>query len=97
MIKSIKANTLITECRYCKTETITDLTNVVIGKDEFGKWGNLTIKCSCGAGKVCVLDIPVDATDEPFETGDLPLEEEIQRYYVRLLIRMIRGDFVNEG
>jgi hypothetical protein len=38
------------------------------------------------------MNIPIDDTDEPFETGDLPIEEEVQRAYVRILMRMVRED-----
>lgn len=96
MIKSIVGNIMKTECHKCGKEKEINLDGVVITKNEFDEWENFVVECECGSGVVYNLNIPEDDTDEPFETGDLPVEEEIQRHYVRILQRMVREDFVNK-
>jgi hypothetical protein len=62
--------------------------------EEFGQYENLSFSCpGCQSSEIFNLNIPVNDIDEPFETGDLPESEEIQRYNVRLLIRTARADF----
>lgn len=95
MLKSIQGMDMITQCN-CGKEKTTDLTGVVISKGDFDQWDNLTVNCECGIAEAFNLNIPIDDTDEPFATGDLPTDEEIQRYYVRLLIRIVRADFQAE-
>jgi rubredoxin len=81
-------------CNICKHEyqaVIPDIT--VRFLPEFGEYENLNVQCpSCNSIEVLNMNIPLDDTDEPFATGDLPIEEEIQRYYVRLLMRYVRED-----
>jgi hypothetical protein len=40
------------------------------------------------------MNIPVNDTDEDVNTGDLPVEEEVQRHYIRILQREKREDFL---
>ena len=93
MLKHVIGTTMTTVCHSCGQEKQTDLSNITVSKNEFGEWNNLVIECECGSGEVFNLNIPENDTDEPFKTGDLPVEEEIQRYYVRILQRIVRGDF----
>jgi hypothetical protein len=93
MLQSLTGNIMTTICDHCGDEKITDLTNTVTGKDSLDQWECLYVPCSCGSGQAFNMNIPVDDTDEPFATGDLPIDEEVQRYYLRLLIRMVREDF----
>ena len=95
MLKGIQGNIITTQCNACDTVKNTDVTGVVIPKGEWGDWRSYNVTCdACGAMEGFNLNIPVNDTDEPYAAGDLPENEEIQRYYVRLLIRMIRADYV---
>lgn len=93
MLKHIIGTTMTTVCNFCGKEKETDLSNITINKNEYGEWDNLVIECECGGGEAFNLNITENDTDEPFKTGDLPVEEEIQRHYVRILQRIVRGDF----
>jgi hypothetical protein len=95
MIVSLINGQLETECTFCGNIKITDTSVMPPLKklDEFNEYENINIPCDCGSVKVLNMNIPVNDTDEPFEMGELPLKEEIQRYYLRLLIREIREDF----
>ena len=98
MLKYIRDKVLYIECNNCGHE-YDESTEGKVCKfdDEFGEYENYQTMCpNCGGFEVYNVNIPVNATDEPFATGDLPLKEEIQRYYVRILIRLVREDFVNE-
>ncbi|SDO78776.1 hypothetical protein [Halobacillus aidingensis] len=98
-LTSIEGNIMTSLCSKCGNETTTDISNDVVGKDEFGFWKGYRVKCQTeGCPRIMFynLNLPLDAEDEPFESGDLPLEEEVQRYYVRLLIRTVREDFVSK-
>jgi phage minor structural protein len=86
------------QCKTCGFENNIDVTGV--NKQyiaEFEEYENLAVVCpnpECKSIEVFNMNIPVNDTDETFETGELPVGEEIQRYYLRLLIREIREDFV---
>lgn len=100
MLKEIRDKTLTIHCGGCNKEYYDLAEGKVCKFDEnFGQYENYYTTCpNCGRIEVFNMNIPVDAEEEPFWTGDLPLEEEIQRYYVRILIRLVREDFVkNEG
>jgi hypothetical protein len=94
MLKEITGNNMIVICNNCKTETIHDLTNRESKfLEEFGEYENLSIDCpGCESVESFNMNIPLDDIDEPFSTGDLPVEEEIQRAYVRILMRIVRED-----
>ncbi|WP_026584194.1 hypothetical protein [Bacillus sp. J33] len=98
MIKKLIDKNLTIQCKTCGFENNIDVTGV--NKQyiaEFEEYENLAVVCpnpECKSIEVFNMNIPVNDTDEPFETGELPVEEEIQRYYLRLLIREIREDFV---
>jgi hypothetical protein len=97
MLKGVKGNKITIECNNCKTEFEKNLTGVISNRlEEFNQYENLQAHCdNCKTFEIFNLNIPVDATDEPFLTGDLPVEEEIQRHYVRLIQRIIRKDFID--
>lgn len=61
--------------------------------EEFNEYQNVGLRCPCGTKEVFNVNIPVNDTDESFQTGDLPIKEEIQRHYVRILQRLVRADF----
>jgi hypothetical protein len=94
MLKQIYSKTMTTVCNICGKEKQTDLSNITVKKNaDFNEWDNLIIECDCGSAEVFNLNIPENDTDEPFMTGELPLDEEIQRFYVRILQRIVREDF----
>lgn len=98
MLKGISGTKMTTVCNFCGHEQTTNLDGVVLRKNELDEYDNLNVVCpNCGSGEVFNLNIPADDIDEPFQTGDLPTEEEIQRYYVRYLMRLVRQDFVEGG
>lgn len=94
MIKEIKGNDMIIGCNNCKQENNFNLSQKKsIFLEEFGEYENLSFKCpECQAVEFYNMNIPLDDTDEPFATGDLPIEEEVQRAYVRILMRIVRED-----
>ncbi|WP_079479729.1 hypothetical protein [Halobacillus salinus] len=95
MLKSIVDKDCHMKCNQCSLEYVENVNGVVKVYTEEGEYENLNVSCpNCGQLEVFNLNIPVNDTDEPFETGELPVDEEIQRHYVRLLIRMVRDDFV---
>ncbi|WP_394136862.1 hypothetical protein [Cytobacillus oceanisediminis] len=97
MIKEVIRNQLINICGSCGFENTVNVTGKVQKfLPEFNQFENLVVECpnsECKSIEVFNMNIPVNDTDEPFKTGELPLNEEIQRYYLRLLIREIREDF----
>jgi hypothetical protein len=94
MLKEITGNNMIVICNNCKTENQFDLTNrTSTFLEEFGQYENISFDCPvCQSSESFNMNIPLDDTDEPFATGDLPIEEEIQRHYVRILMRAVRED-----
>lgn len=97
MLKSIQGKLLTTQCK-CGVERTESTEGVVLKYlDEFSEYENyMTKPCpSCGLIEGYNMNIPLDAIDEPFMSGDLPESEEVQRYYVRVLIRLARQDFVS--
>lgn len=98
MLKEIRGNILINECHHCKALNEYDITGLRSEYlEEFGEYENLGFSCpNCDSSIVFNMNIPTDDIDEPFASGDLPEAEEIQRYYVRLLMRMTRADLIKE-
>lgn len=94
MLKDITGNNMTVICNNCKAENTHDLTNRESKfVQEFGEYENLSIECpECESVEAFNMNIPLDDTDEPFATGDLPVDEEIQRAYVRILMRIVRED-----
>lgn len=87
---------MISECVNCEKTIITDLTDrTIVKNEEFDQWETFNVECSCGSIEMFNMNIPENDTDEPFssETEDLPVEEEVQRHYVRILQRLVRSDF----
>lgn len=94
MLKEIKGNNMTVVCNNCKTENIF---NVAARKSqhliEFDQFENLDFECpSCHSVEIFNMNIPINDTDEHFKTGDLSEGEEIQRHYVRILMRITRDD-----
>ncbi|MGJ9460279.1 hypothetical protein [Oceanobacillus sp. CF4.6] len=95
MIKEIKGTSLVTVCDNCGLEKINNMVGVIMRKNEFNEYDNLVVPCECGSGEVFNMNIPVNDTDEQFMTDDLEAKEEVKRYYVRVLQRLIRDDFMS--
>lgn len=95
MLSAIKDDVATIKCGKCNNEFDVDLSNITCEfSDEFNEYENLYVTCEkCGTVEVFNMNIPVDDVDEDFKTGDLPVSEEIQRHYVRILQRLVRGDF----
>ena len=98
MLQGIQDQTASILCNQCQTISSEDLTDRISPfLEEFLEYENFLFVCpSCGGAEIFNMNIPVNDTDEPFMTGELSEEEEIQRYYVRILIRLIREDFKNQ-
>jgi hypothetical protein len=94
MLKEIQGNNMTVTCNHCQKENVFDLSQKTSTYEfEFGQYENPSFECpDCHAIEIFNVNIPLDDTDEPFETGYLPVGEEIQRHYVRLLMRMVRPD-----
>lgn len=94
MLKSVVRNTMSLKCDICGHEFEKPVPNISLRfLSEFNEYENLAVQCpNCNGYEIFNMNIPPDDTDEPFRTGDLPLREEIQRYYVRLLMRHVRKD-----
>jgi hypothetical protein len=97
MLTGVKGNKATFKCNNCESEFDKNLAGVISGKvEQFDEYENLAVHCeNCNSFEIFNLNIPTDDTEEPFETGELPLEEEIQRHYVRLIQRIIRKDFID--
>lgn len=97
MLKDIIGNNMTVVCNNCKTENIFDVSEKTVSfSPEFNQFENLGFECpGCHAIETFNMNIPVNDTDENFESGDLPEDEEIQRYYVRLLMRIARPDLIS--
>ncbi|KQB91875.1 hypothetical protein GEPA3_3014 [Geobacillus sp. PA-3] len=94
VLKSLIGQTMTIRCAFCQTEYKTKVPQKNARfLPEFNQFENVSVQCpKCGAIEIFNMNIPPDDTGEPFQTGELPLEEEIQRYYVRLLMRYVRED-----
>jgi hypothetical protein len=94
MLESIIDRIMFLSCNVCKQRYQALIPNRTIRfLEEFGEYENLYVECpNCQTIEVFNMNIPVNDTDEPLATGDLPIEEEVQRYYVRLLMRYVRED-----
>ena len=94
MLKSIEGNNMSVICNNCEVENQFDLEGVKSNfLNEFNEYENLSFLCpNCNAIESFNMNIPIDDIDEPFKTGDLPIQEEIQRHYVRILMRIVRDD-----
>ena len=95
MLASVSGSQLDIKCNYCNHSFHQDVQDTTLPYlDEFQEFENLTVQCpNCQVMETFNVNIPENDTDEPYESGELPLKEEIQRYYVRLLIRLVRADF----
>jgi len=94
LLLSIVNQIMSLKCDKCSKEYQTPIPNTTVKYiEEFDEYENLPIQCPyCGTLEIFNMNLPINDTDEPFATGELPLEEEIQRYYVRLLMRYVRED-----
>jgi hypothetical protein len=95
LIKSLIDKKLTVRCENCGKETEYN----VMGKmmkfiKEFGEYENFQVQCECGTITIINMNIPVDDVDEDIATGEIPVEEEISRHYIRILQREIREDFI---
>jgi hypothetical protein len=94
VIIGIKKSVLETKCR-CGAIQKTD----VIGKvskfiEEFGEYENIVVQCpACKTYELLNMNIPLDDMEDGVKTGDISVEEEVNRYYIRVLQRLIREDF----
>lgn len=102
MLTHIEGRTLHITCSSCLANHTEDVPLDAVFRfiPEFGEYENYkTTPCpTCGNVEVLNLNIPSDETeDEALTIVDLPIEEETQRYYIRLLQRMGREDWQNGG
>lgn len=99
MLKAINGMTATILCPNCKNEADHNLAGKSsVFLEEFGEYENIPFACPhCPTVKVINMNIPVNDTDEDFASGDLPVQEETQRFFVRIMQRLIRADFVNKG
>lgn len=96
MITAIRGNqmTIKCPCGASRAENI-DL-EVKTYDTQFGEYFNyMTGACpDCGTIEGYNLNLSADP-DEEDTIDNLPTDEEVQRYYIRLLQRIVREDFVN--
>jgi hypothetical protein len=98
MVTGMVGNKLTIKCGGCGKTLESDVSDIILPfVPDFKQYENLVIPCDCGTLEIINVNIPVNDTDEPFRTGDLPLEEEIARFYVRSLQREVRSDFVEKA
>lgn len=98
MIKSIIGTILTFECPVCHVASTYDVSGITIEfSEEFNEYLMLDLPCSCGSITSVNLNIPVDESEENLDLDDIETEDEITRFYTRLLQRMIRADFKEEG
>lgn len=95
MLNGINGTILTVKCDNCENENNFDVSEIKSSfSTEYNEYENVLFSCPiCSSIEIFNMNIPIDDTDEPFETGDLPVDEEIQRAYVRLLMRIVREDF----
>ena len=61
---------------------------------DFGEFENLVVQCTqCETYECFNMNMPFDDVDDGVQTRELPIGEEVNRHYVRVLQRMIREDF----
>ena len=96
MIVSLMDKLLKVRCMKCEQIIETDISGMVSRYvPDFNEFENIVILCEdCGTADVLVMNIPVNDTDEDIMTGEIPVEEEIARHYLRILQREIREDFL---
>ena len=95
MLKSIQDKNLTIWCQ-CGTERVESAEGVSLKfLPEFGEYQNyMSSPCpNCGIVEGYNMNLPLDELEDEIPTYEMPEEEEIQRYYVRLLIRLCREDF----
>ncbi|SEH78562.1 hypothetical protein SAMN05192559_104105 [Halobacillus karajensis] len=93
MLKGIRETVLEIECSGCGSVYYTDVNGITLKKNEFNEYQNLALKCTdCGDYELFNVNIPIDDIEEGIETGELPVDEEVQRHYVRILQRLVRAD-----
>ena len=95
MLKNISENKLTIACNKCGETYYADVTGMVLEKTELGEYQNPVFECPhCEGLELFNVNIPADDTEEPVSTGELPIEDEVQRHYVRVLMRLVRKDFI---
>ncbi|MGP4061514.1 hypothetical protein [Halobacillus sp. H74] len=90
MIKSVKSTVITNECYRCGKTNITDVEGrVVPWNSEFQEWESFRISCQCGNKEILNLNTPLEEADLDQEE-----EREVQKQFIREIIKMIRQDFV---
>jgi len=94
MLKEIIGDNMVVVCNNCQAENSYNVSEKTVSfSPEFNEFENLNFECpGCHTIEIFNMNIPANDTDENFMSGDLPIGEEIQRYYVRLLMRIARPD-----
>ncbi|MDL4842843.1 hypothetical protein [Aquibacillus rhizosphaerae] len=99
MIVGIKNRNVDVECDSCKhlySDKAEAPGQVKKYLEEFGEYENYIVKCPvCDYQETYNMNIPINDTDEPIATGDISEREEVQRYYVRYLMRLVREDLIS--
>ena len=94
MLNQIKETVATITCDNCGTIGYLDLSEITCKfLPEFNEYENLYYICpSCESVTSYNMNLPLSELDDEIPTYEMPLEEEIQRYYVRLAMRMVRED-----
>lgn len=94
MLISFKDGIANTHCEGCGKISDFDLSNkICYFLEEFGEYENLPLSCTgCNSIEVFNMNLDVEENTENFE-----ITEQIQRDYIKDLIRSVRGDFVEGG
>lgn len=95
MLTSVVDKRAFVKCESCGKMTYHDLSNVTCKySEEFGEYENLYLECpNCPTIEGFNMNLPVDELQDDLPLYEMPLNEEIQRYYVRLAMRIVREDF----
>lgn len=81
-------------CNKCGVEYTGDISSITLKfQEEFREYENLYFRCpNCPTVEGFNMNLPLDELDDEIPTYEMPVEEEIQRYYVRLAMRIVRED-----
>ena len=93
MIIGIVENDVQIKCKCDFTQIINIEGKTSLFNEEFGEYENIVVQCpSCNTFELLNMNIPLNDIDDGVETGELSVEEEVNRHYIRILQRIVRED-----
>lgn len=98
MLTGVVGTRLEITCSGCDFVYHKDVNGLTLDKNEFNEYQNLVTQCGkCGEYELFNMNIPLDDTGDGVKTGEISLNEEVQRHYVRVVQRLTRADFKKGG